>query len=114
MVDWRGVLVNALWVLGLALVFAGLSIKSYATLLIPTMRALQRQRCAHISLKNSTPIWLRVGPILFCGGLLGLSTTAWERVIWTLALALALKSLVHHLRGTTLTSRPSSNLVQEE
>jgi hypothetical protein len=113
-IDWRGVLVNALWVLGSGFLLAGLSIKSYVALSVPTTRALQGQRCAHISLKRSAPILLRVGLILFCGGLLGLSATTWERVIWTLALALMLKSLVQHLRGTALTSGPSSNLVQEE
>ena len=113
MVDWQGLLVNALWILGLACALAGLSIKSYMRLLAPTRRALQGQSCAHVTLKRSAPIWLRVGPILFCGGLLGLSTTTWERVIWALALALTLKSLGHHLRGTARTSEPSSNLVQE-
>jgi hypothetical protein len=114
MVDWLGLLINTLWILGLSLVLAGLCIKSYLKLLAPTTRALHTQERAHISLGRSAPLVLRVGPILFCGSLLCLSTTTWERAVWALALVLTIKNLASHLRATARTPGPSSNLVHEE
>ena len=114
MVDWQGLLVNALWILGLACALAGLSIKSYMRLLAPTMRAVHGQKHAYISLGRSESILLRVGPILFCGGVLLLSTTAWERAVWALALVLTLKSLARHPSPAASTPEPSYKAVDDE
>ncbi len=114
MVDWRWLLVNALWVLGLSLVLAGLCIKSYLALLTTTAHGLRGQECAHVSLGRSAPIVLRIGPILLCSGVLFVSTTAWERVVWALALVLALKSLAQHLTPAASTPEPFYKAVDDE
>jgi hypothetical protein len=105
-VDWQALLANTLWVLGLSSVLAGLCIKSYVGLLKAAAPACDAERI-HEPLAHTAPLFLQIGLILFCSGLLSLSTTTWERAAWALALALSIKGLARWLRPAASSPSPS-------
>jgi hypothetical protein len=107
MVNWRALVVNALWVFGLSSLLAGLCIKSYIGLLA-TVESVAHVEHVHKSLARSAPIALWAGLSLIGISLAFLSTTTWERVAWVLVLALSLKAIVQQLRTTMPSSSPLS------
>ncbi len=75
MSDWGTLAYNALWVVGLAVVLATLSLAAYEG-------SLSRFRVS-----------LALGLLLVCAGLLGLVSTLWERILWGCVVALLLVDL---------------------
>ncbi|MGD1995080.1 MAG: hypothetical protein PVI59_17955 [Anaerolineae bacterium] len=90
MIDWWGLLHNALWVAGLAIILGALSMASY-----------EAQR-AHVHLRHKLQdpgfrLWSSVGAALFCTGLVLGGEAWWEYVLWGL---LALASVAKGLRAS--------------
>lgn len=84
MIPWWSVLLNTLWILGLALLLANLSFHGW----------LAQQEGSSLRQQFSKPQFLKyfwLGLLLIALGLAGTSDRLWERVIWLL---LALVSLV--------------------
>jgi hypothetical protein len=77
MIDWWGLVHNSLWITGLAVSLAALSVADYQA-------HYERVR---LRLKLDEPgfqLALCAGMTLFCLGLLFSSRTWWERVMWGL------------------------------
>lgn len=83
MIDWRLVGFSSLWILGLALVLAALSLADYDA-------NQQRKRVRAVLREAGYQLTLNAALTLFCLGLLGSVRTWWELVLWVgLALAFA-------------------------
>jgi hypothetical protein len=77
MIDWIPVSFNALWITGLGLVTAGLSLANY----------LGSKRSFRFSQALKTPtcrIMVYLGIIVFCLGLAGSVSALWEKILWGL------------------------------
>jgi hypothetical protein len=85
MFDWYSAGFGALWILGLGLVTAGLSLANYLGSRHNKFRRAVR-----------TPVCMTLiflGMVLFCIGLAGSVSTTWEHILWAgLALIFALQS----------------------
>jgi F0F1-type ATP synthase membrane subunit c/vacuolar-type H+-ATPase subunit K len=75
MFDWSGLVGNALWICGLAVCLAALSMAYYET------RAGQERLCSRLR-RPELQLALAAGMSLFCLGLLLSSGTWWEKGIW--------------------------------
>lgn len=77
MVDWAYLLSNSVWLVGLAMLLAGVSLADYAR----ANRPLSLKEAWHFVADNG---WVRLGGLLFCAGL-GLSSDAWWlKGLWAL------------------------------
>lgn len=77
MIDWFGVVYNAAWVLGLAVILAAFAMASFQTR-VQGVRLRQALRASSFLLPFG------VGMLLFCLGVLFGSHTWWQRVLWGL------------------------------
>jgi len=103
MIDWWGVFYNALWILGLALMLATLS--------VATFRASQAGR--RLGGELAAPAFrasLLAGLLLSCLGLLLAGRSWWERFLWG---ALALVTAVVLVRQAVLLARTGRELTTE-
>jgi hypothetical protein len=86
MIDWVSVGFGALWVLGLGLVTATLSIANY-------LAGQQKQRFSQALEMPACRIMLALGLVFFCLGWAGSVSTVWERFLWAvLGLMFALQT----------------------
>jgi hypothetical protein len=86
MIDWFSVGFGALWILGLGLVVAGLSLANYlgSRHTYKFRQALRTTACR---------IMIGLGLVLFCIALAGSVSTVWEHLLWAiLALIFAIQS----------------------
>jgi hypothetical protein len=86
MIDWYSVGFGALWIMGLGLVTAGLSLANFfgCTQIWKFRQALKMP---------AYRIMIGLGSVLFCLGLAGSVSTLWEHLLWAvLALIFALQS----------------------
>jgi hypothetical protein len=86
MIDWYSVGLGALWIMGLGLVTAGLSLANFigCTQICKFGQALKMPACR---------MMIGLGLVLFCLGLAGSVSTLWEHLLWAvLALIFALQS----------------------
>ena len=81
LIDWRLVGLSSLWILGLAVVLSALGFADYRA-------ATEKERLRAILGQPAYRLATDGGLALFCLGLLGLSASWWERLIWAI-LALA-------------------------
>jgi len=81
LIDWRLVGLSSLWILGLALVLSALGVADYRA-------ETQKKRLRGVLGQPAYRLATDGGLVLFCVGLLGLSASWWEGVIWAI-LALA-------------------------
>lgn len=77
MIDWINVGFGALWIIGLSILLAALSIAEYqrTTESISWRAALK---------KRGFQIALNAGLMLFCFGWVGMTREVWEQVAWSL------------------------------
>jgi hypothetical protein len=75
MIDWYSVGFNALWIAGLGLVTAGLSIASY----LGGRENWRFRRAIRIPISGDM---VGLGLVFFCLGLAGGVSTAWEHILW--------------------------------
>ncbi len=80
MIDWAGVGFGALWVGGLAVNLAALSLADY-------WRARGGRKWREVWAERSYQLAHHFGLMLFCLGLLGSAGTVWEHVLWALLAA---------------------------
>ncbi len=78
MIDWIGVVTNSLWVLGLAVVLAVLSIAYSSSQAGPGAK----RRLRDILGERPFQIGLWTGLLLFCAGIALSGGHWWERVLW--------------------------------
>jgi hypothetical protein len=81
MVDWVSLVLNELWILGLAIILAALS---HADWLACTRRTQLRTLLAAPGFQ----LWLSVGLVLASLGMALLGPRWWERVLWALFCAM--------------------------
>jgi hypothetical protein len=82
MIDWAGLIFNALWVLGAAVILAALSFSHY--------EAQRRNERLRVRLAAPTfQMWLSVGLALISLGLALIGPRWWERVLWGLLCAMS-------------------------
>lgn len=91
MIDWWGLARNALWILGLSLCLAALSMVSY------------RVRAERIYLRDAlskpgTQRALGLGLLLFCLGILVTSRTWWQLTVSGLLVVLVVGQFLQHWR----------------
>jgi len=77
MIDWAYVGLSALWIGGLSL---GLALVSIAS----TIASRRRQRLGQVLAKTRLRLALDMSLLLFCAGLAGLAAFWWERLLWAL------------------------------
>jgi hypothetical protein len=75
MIDWYLVGFNALWIMGLGLVTAGLSLANY-------LGSRQNWRFGQALKIPACKIMIGLGLVFFCLGLAGDVSTIWERLLW--------------------------------
>ena len=75
MIDWVFVGLNALWILGLGLALATLSLALYVT-------SDQNKKLSEVLKQRDYSTFLNLGIILSCLGICGLVGTWWERFLW--------------------------------
>jgi len=86
MIDWVLVGFGALWIFGLGLVTAALSIANY-------LAGQQKQRFSQALEMPACRIILALGLVFFCLGWAGGASAIWERIVWAvLALMFALQA----------------------
>ena len=86
MIDWVSVGFSALWILGLGLVTAGLSVANY-------LASQQKRRFRQTLEMPACRIMIDLGLVFFCVGLAGGVSAIWERLLWAvLALMFALQT----------------------
>lgn len=73
MIDWVFVGLNALWIFGLSLVLATLSLAFYTA-------SYQNKKLFEVLKGYAT--FLNLGMLLICLGSCGLARTGWERLLW--------------------------------
>ena len=73
--NWHGLVGNTLWICGLAVLLATLSMLHYQ---VRAVGERFRDRLGDLEPQRA----IAVGQILFCGGLLLVSDTWWEKGIW--------------------------------
>ena len=86
MINWYSLGFGALWIFGLGLMTAGLSLANYlvSRQIYKFRQALRTPACR---------IMIGLGLVFFCIGLAGSVSTAWEHLLWAvLALIFALQS----------------------
>jgi putative inorganic carbon (HCO3(-)) transporter len=77
MIDWPFVLSNSAWLVGLAMLFAGVSLADYTS----SNRRLSLKEAWRSMAGNG---WVRLGGLLFCAGM-GLSSDVWwQKGLWAL------------------------------
>lgn len=81
LIDWRLVGLSSLWILGLAIVLSALGFADYHA-------AAEKKHLRAILGRPAYRLATDGGLLLLCLGLLGLSASWWERMIWAI-LALA-------------------------
>ena len=86
--DWTGLAGNALWIGGLAVLLATLSMVRFKAI------AGEESLCHRLARREPLRA-IAVGLILCFGGLLACSGTWWERGLWVVAVALGVAWLVH-------------------
>jgi len=75
MIDWISLLVNSLWIIGLALALSTLSYASWQA-------SITRQKTWHKLKEPGYLISFSIAAVLFCAGLAGTSDTTWETILW--------------------------------
>ena len=97
MIDWAGLIFNALWVLGAAVILAALSLSHY--------EAQRRNERFRVQLAASAfQMWLSAGLALISLGLALIGPRWWERVLWGLLCALSVWQLWSTWRAGDSTS----------
>lgn len=81
MLELWAVFHNLLWVMGLALSLAALSMAYYRS-------GVGHVRLRHRLTEPGFQLPFSIGMVLFCGGLLFSGHTSWEKIIWGLLAAL--------------------------
>ena len=90
-VSWSGLVGNGLWICGLAICLAALSMAHY--------RARVRQERLGSRLRRpETQLALAIGLGLCCSGLLLCGSTWWEKGIWGLGVAISIVWIVRMWR----------------
>ena len=85
MIDWQGLVPNALWITGLSI---ALTVLSYT---IWQARVSGESLRQHLS-QAPNQVALNLAGLLFCLGLAGSSSRTWEQVVWlVLGLGFALQ-----------------------
>jgi len=77
MIDWVGVVIATIWIMGLALLLAVVSIAYWSS-------SATRTSLGHVLAKRSFYVALRVGIVLFGLGMLMGTETWWEKILWGL------------------------------
>ena len=77
MIDWWGIFVNLVWIAGLAICLAALSMSSYHA-------RIAQVRIRHLLGDPAALRSLSVGMMLFCLGLLLSTPSLWQRVVFGL------------------------------
>lgn len=80
MIDWWGLAYNAVWILGLGMSLAALSMASYQA-------RVDKVRLRRKLAEGAFQLPLMIGMMLFCLGLLLSSQPWWEKAVWGLASA---------------------------
>jgi hypothetical protein len=75
MIDWVFVGLNALWILGLSLALATLSLALYNA-------SDQNKKLSEVLKRKGYSLFLDLSMILLCLGLFGLLDAWWERLLW--------------------------------
>jgi hypothetical protein len=75
LIDWRLVGFSALWIAGLGLDLAALSLADYEA-------AHLRARLRDVLLQPPFQVPINIGLLLFCLGLTGTAGAVWEEVVW--------------------------------
>jgi hypothetical protein len=104
MIDWWGLFHNALWVVGLAVSLAALSMANYHA-------HREKVRLRQTLAEHGFQLTFRIGMTAFCLGLLFSSRTWWEQVIWGL---LALPWLWWRGRAEPLPVKVAPRLLQRK
>jgi hypothetical protein len=81
MIEWSSVLFNSLWIIGLSLSLSALGLGYYAA-------SVDGCRFALVMARPAYQLAIHTGAILFCLGLLGSTSSIWERVAWIVLTAL--------------------------
>lgn len=80
MVDWNSLGFNGMWLLGVAVIVAGLSISSYEA-------SRRGERLRERLAAPGPQLWLSVGLALFSLGVALIGPRWWERALWGLLAA---------------------------
>ena len=80
MIDWWDVIINGVWILGLAIVLAAFSYRS----------AWKSYHPGTGNMIWADEVWPAIGLALFCFGLAGISDQTWKMAVW---IALGIVSL---------------------
>ncbi len=75
LIDWAGVGFGALWILGLSLNLAALSMADY-------QRTQTGKRWREVWSTSGYQLVSNLGLMLFCFGLLGSARADWEKILW--------------------------------
>jgi multisubunit Na+/H+ antiporter MnhB subunit len=97
MIDWAGLIFNALWVLGAAVILAALSFSHYEA----------QRRNERLRARLAAPafqMWLSVGLALISLSLALIGPRWWERVLWGLLCGLSVWQLWDAWRAVGSTS----------
>lgn len=87
MIDWFSVLVNSLWIIGLALALSTVSYASWQASLI-------RQKTWNKFKEPGYLACFSIAAVLFCAGLAGTADTLWETILWAVLGLLFLLQLI--------------------
>src|SRR4051794_27065829 len=101
MIDWWEIGTNALWILGLAILLASFSYRSYAV-------SLRRSGVPLAPGRLSTGFFARLGLLLITAGLGLTSSSLLQQVLWGIIGMVTLGDLVQSLRRPQL--EPASSL----
>jgi len=92
MINWLGLIFNSIWILGAALALAVLSITYYQS---------QQEEGKFRKLLNPTyySVLLRTSGLMFCVGMILISSKWWESLLWLVLLGLCLFRVWEMNRG---------------
>jgi hypothetical protein len=99
MIDWWGVFVNLMWIAGLAICLAALSMASYRA-------RVTQVRIGQLLAEPKTLCALSGGMMLFCLGLLLSQTALWQRIVFGLLSALFASQTALYWRQVRRSDRP--------
>ena len=103
LIDWPALALNSLWISGVALALAVVSIGQWQA-------RMEGVRLRGVLSRPAAQCALAVAAILFCLGMLGTSGTVLERILWgLLAAAFAVQTYIAHRPTAGAMHRPQDH-----